>query len=212
MVALLLIAAVVGWTQGFLRPVFAEVSFAIAVLIMALVHEPLLRALLPHLDVPAYLVVVVSTLLLAFLINVAASRIAARIGRGRRGGLDRILGVGLQLLSALIVISVVLITADHAEAAVRPLLAGGQSRNISPGQVDAFAIGVRRDGVLSTLASADQLAADRAYAGTGRLTLDLLEQQHPWLRVYLGVRPAILSSQLAPVLLRYGSHLPWLKA
>jgi len=211
LVVVLLIAAVIGWTQGFLRPVFAEVSFAIAVVIMALIHDPLLRALLPHLDLPAYLVVVVSTILLAFLVNIAASRIAARIVGGRRGIFDRVLGVGLQLLSAMIVISVVLITAQHTEAAVRPLLAAGPGRNISPGQVDAFAAAVRRDGVLSTLASADQLAADRAYAGTGRLTLDLLEQQHPWLRAYLGVRPEILSSQLAPVLLRYGSHLPWLK-
>jgi hypothetical protein len=205
------IAALIGWTQGFLRPVFAEASFALAVVIMALVHEPLLKALLPHLDVPAYLVLVVSTILLAFLINIPASRIAARIRRDRRGSIDRVLGVGLQLLSALIVISVVLITSDHSEAAVRPLLTGGPGRNISQVQVDAFSAGVRRDGVLSTLASADQLAADRAYAGTGRLTLDLLEQQHPWLRVYLGVRPAILASHLAPVLLRYGTRLPWLK-
>lgn len=211
MVAVLSIAAVIGWSQGFLRPVFAEVSFAIAVVIMALIHEPLLKALLPHLDLPAYLVVVISTILLAFLINIAASRVAARMVLGRRGSLDRVLGVGLQLLSAMILISVVLITSDHTETAVRPLLAAGPGRNISPGQVNAFAAAVQRDGVLSTLASADQLAADRAYAGTGRLTLDLLEQQHPWLRAYLGVRPAILSSQLAPVLVRYGSRLPWLK-
>ncbi len=194
-----------------MRPVFAEASFALAVVIMALVHQPLLKALLPHLDLPAYLILVISTILLAFLINVPASRIAARIRGGRRGGIDRVLGVGLQLLSALIVISVVLITSDHTEASVRPLLAGGPGRNISQVQVDAFSTGVRRDGVLSTLASADQLAADRAYAGTGRLTLELLEQQHPWLRVYLGVRPAILTSHLAPVLLRYGTRLPWLK-
>jgi len=202
---------VIGWTQGFLRPVFAEVSFAIAVVIMALVHEPLLKALLPHVDVPGYLVVVISTILLAFVINLGAARIATRIGRGRRSRVDRVLGVGLQLLSALIVISVVLITSNHTERAVRPLLGGGPGRSISAGQVDEFAAAVRADGVLSTLASGDQLAADHAYAGTGRLTLDLMEQQHPWLRVYLGVRPSILSSQLAPVLLRYGTRLPWLK-
>ncbi|HEY0492926.1 MAG TPA: CvpA family protein [Candidatus Dormibacteraeota bacterium] len=211
MLAILLIAAVIGWTQGFLRPVFAEVSFALAVVIVAVFHEPVLKAVLPHLEVPAYLLVVVSTILLAFAINLLASRIAARIGRGRLSRADRVLGVGLQLLSALVVISVVLITSNHTEAAVRPLLASGPGRNITAVQVDEFVAAVGRDGVLSTLASKDQLAADRAFAGTGRLTLDLLEQQHPWLRVYLGVRPAIMTSRLAPVLLNYGTRLPWLK-
>lgn len=209
--AVLLIAAVIGWLQGFLRPVFAEASFALAVVIVVLLHEPVLKAVLPHLDVPAYLLVVISTILLAFLINIPASRIARRLVLGRLNKADRVLGVGLQLLSALIVISVVLITSDHTEAAVRPLLARGPGRNISQGQVDAFAAAVRRDGVLSTLASSDQLAADRAYAGTGRLTLELLEEQHPWVRLYLGVRPVVLGSHLAPVLLHIGTGLPWLK-
>lgn len=202
----------VGWVQGFLRPVFAEASFALAVLVVVLLHEPVLKAVLPHLDVPPYLLVVISTILLAFLINIPASAVAARIGRGRLNRADRVLGVGLQLLSALIVISAVLITSDHTEAAVRPLLARGPGRNITPGQVDAFSAAVRRDGVLSALASSDQLAADRAYAGTGRLTLDLLEEQHPWLRLYLGVRPAVLGSRLAPLLLQLGTRLPWLKS
>lgn len=202
----------IGWLQGFLRPVFAEASFALAVVVVVLVHQPVLKAVLPHLDVPPYLLVVIATILLAFLINIPASRIAARFARGRINRADRILGVGLQLLSALIVISVVLITADHTEAAVRPLLAGGPGRNINQQQVDAFAAAVRRDGVLSALASSDQLAADRAYAGTGRLTLDLLEEQHPWLRLYLGVRPAVLDSHLAPVLLHLGTQLPWLRS
>ena len=202
----------VGWVQGFLRPVFAEASFALAVLVVVLVHEPVLKAVLPHLDVPPYLLVVISTILLAFLINIPASAVAARIGRGRLNRADRVLGVGLQLLSALIVISAVLITSDHTEAAVRPLLARGPGRNITPGQVDAFSAAVRRDGVLSALASSDQLAADRAYAGTGRLTLDLLEEQHPWLRLYLWVRPSVLGSRLAPLLLQLGTRLPWLKS
>jgi hypothetical protein len=76
--------------------------------------------------------------------------------------------------------------------------------------VDAFGGPIRRDPVLSTLAQPDQLAADRAYAATGHLTLDLLEQQHPWLRAYLGIRPAILGSRIAPQVLRYGARLPWL--
>ena len=208
---MLLIAALIGWLQGFLRPVFAEASFALAVVIVVLLHGPVLKAVLPHLDLPAYLLVVISTILLAFFINIPASRMAARIGRGRLNKADRLLGVGLQLASALVVISVVLITSDHAEAAVRPLLARGPGRSISQGQVDAFAAAVRRDGVLSTLASSDQLAADRGYAGTGRLTLELMEEQHPWLRLYLGVRPVVLNSHLAPVLLRVGTRLPWLK-
>ena len=209
--AVLLIAAVIGWLQGFLRPVFAEASFALAVVIVVLLHAPVLKAVLPHVDVPPYLLVVISTILLAFLINIPASRIARGLVGGRLNKADRLLGVGLQLLSALIVISVVLITSDHTEAAVRPLLARGPGRNISQGQVDTFAAAVRRDGVLSTLASGDQLAADRAYAGTGRLTLELLEEQHPWLRLYLGVRPVVLGSRLAPVLLHIGTRLPWLK-
>jgi len=205
-----LISVVIGWTQGFLRPVFAELSFALAVALMVLFHAPLLDLVRPHLDLPPYLIVLAATILLAFLINVPASRLAHRVRGTRLGRLDRVLGVGLQLLSALVVVSLVLITSEHADRAVRPLLISGPARPITTAQIDGFAAGVRRDGVLSTLARPDQLAADRAYAGTGRLTLDLLEQQHPWLRAYLGVRPAILSSQLAPVVLRYGGRLPWL--
>ena len=154
--------------------------------------------------------VVIATLLLAFLLNIPASRLAARVRGTRLSTLDRSLGVALQLLSAVVVVFLVLLTSQHAERAVRPLLASGEGRTILPGQIDAFAAGVRQDPVLSTLAHQDQLRVDRAYAATGRLTLDLLEQQHPWLRAYLGVRPAILSSQLAPLVLRYGGRLPWL--
>lgn len=204
-----LVAVAIGWTQGFLRPVFAELSFAAAVALIVLFHGALLDVLLPHVDVPPYLIVVIATILLAFLINIPASRLAARVRGTRLGRPDRILGVGLQLLSALVVVTLVLIISQHAERAVRPLLAEGPTHAIVPAQIDAFAAGVRRDSVLSTLASPDQLAADRAYAGTGHLTLDLLEQQHPWLRAYLGVRPAILTSHLAPLVLRYGARLPW---
>jgi hypothetical protein len=128
----------------------------------------------------------------------------------RLGRPDRVLGVGLQLIAALIVISVALITSDHTERAVRPLLVAGAGRPITQPEVDAFAGAVQRDPVLSTLASGDELAADRSFAGTGRLTLGLMEQQHPWVRVYLGVRPAILSSRLAPIVLDFGTRLPWL--
>jgi hypothetical protein len=209
-VAVALVAVAIGWTHGFLRPAFAELAFALAVVLIAFFHGPLLDLLLPHLDVPPYLIVVIATILLAFLINVPASRLAGRVGGRRLGVADRVAGVGLQLLSALIVVSVVLITSQHAETAVRPLLARGPGRSITPAQVDAFAAGVRRDTVLRVLASPGELAADHAYAGTGRLSLELLEQQHPWLRAYLGIRPAILTSQLAPVVIRYGGRLPGL--
>ena len=177
---------------------------------MLLLHGPLLGLVQPHLDVPPYLVLVIATLLLAFLINIPASRLAARTRGTRLGTLDRILGVALQLLSALVVVFLVLVTSQHADRAVRPLLAAGPGETIMPAQIDGFAAGVRNDPVLSMLAHQDQLRVDRAYAGTGRLTLDLLEQQHPWLRAYLGVRPAILGSQLAPLVLSFGGRLPWL--
>ena len=208
--AVALIAVAIGWTQGFLRPVFSELAFALAVVLMVIGHGPLLDVLLPHLNVAPYLVVVIVTILLAFLINVPASQLAARVRGRRRGAADRVLGVGLQLLCALVVVSVILITSQHTEQAVRPLLARGPGRAITPAQIDAFAAGVRHDPVLRVLASPGDLVADRAYAATGRLSLELLEQQHPWLRAYLGVRPSILTSRLAPLVIRYGARLPGL--
>jgi hypothetical protein len=209
-VVVALVAIAIGWSQGFLRPVFAEVSFALAVVLVAIFHAPLLGVLLPHLDVPVYLILVIATIGLAFVLNIPASRLAAAVRGTRLGQADRFLGVGLQLLSVLIVAYLALNTSQHAEQAIKPLLASGPVGAITPGQIDAFSAAVRRDAVLSSLANSDKLAADRAYSRTGRLTLDLMEEQHPWLRAFFGLRPAFTTSRLAPLVLRYGGRLPWL--
>lgn len=201
-------AVTIGWTQGFLRPVFAELALVLAVALVAILHAPLLALLAPHLELPPDLILIASAVGLAFVLNVPASRLSNHFARRNYGNMDRVLGVALQLASAVVVIYLALSTASHADAAVRPLLAVSPGHAITPAQVEAFAAGVHRGALLSALVKPEQLAADRAAAKTGHLTLQVVADQPPWVRLYVGIGPAVASSHLAPIFLRFGERLP----
>lgn len=198
-------AAAFGWGQGLVRPLAAEIALFLAALVVAALRAPLLSLLQPRVGLPPALILVLATLGLAFLLNIPGGRLAARARVGRLGVLDSVLGVLAQLGIAFVVAYLALVTMVHAERAVRPLLA----TPITTGDVDAFAALVRSDPLLNALVRPEQLAADRRAAGAGRLTLSVVETQHPWVRLYVDtLRPGLLHSRLAPVVLRYGDRLP----
>ncbi len=173
-------------------------------------HAPLLAVLGPRLSLPPDLIVVLATLGGALLLNVPARGLVARARGSALGPADRVLGIGLQGFTVLVIAYLALATLASIEGAAGPVLASGRGQAISPAQVEAFARAVRRDPLLTTLVSDAQLAADRQGAGAGRLTGASLQGQYPWLRWYLTViRPAFLTSRLAPVLLRDGNRIPW---
>jgi Colicin V production protein len=198
-------AAAFGWGQGFVRPLAAEIAFFLALLVVAALRAPLLALLGPRLSLPPALILVLATLGLAFLLNIPGGRLAARVRATRLGPADSVLGAVVQLGVAFVVVYLAMVTMVHTERAVRPLLA----TPITTGDIDAFAAQVRTDAFLNALVRPEQLTADRRAAATGRLTLSVMETQHPWIRLYLGtLRPGLLHSKLAPVVLRYGDGLP----
>lgn len=194
-----------GWSWGFVRPLAAEISFAVAFLVIAAFRGPLLALLQPRVNLPPALILILATLGLAFGLNVLAGRLAARMWAARLGPLDSLLGVALQLGILFMVVYAALVTMVSTERAVRPLLANP----IPVSAVDSFAAVVQHDAFLSTLVRPEQLAADRRAAATGRLTLPLMEIQHPWIRLYVDtLRQPFLHSRLTPVVLRLGDRLP----
>jgi hypothetical protein len=170
-----------GWGWGLVRPLAAEVAFGLALLVVAAIRVPLLALLQPRISLPPALILILATLGLAFLLNIPGSGLAARIRGTRLGPLDSLLGLLLQLGVLFIVVYLAMVTLVHAERAVRPLL----SSPITAPAVDVFASEVRRDPFLTSLVREEQLDADRRAAATGRLTLPLLETQHPWIRFYV---------------------------
>lgn len=198
-------AVAFGWSLGFVRPLAAEIAFVLALLVVAALRAPLLSLLQPRVNLPAALILLLATLGLAFLLNIPGGRLAARLRATRLGPLDSLFGMLLQLGVLFIVAYMAMLTMVHAERAVRPLLA----TPITVGAFDTFAADVQHDALLNTLVRSEQLAADRRAAAAGRLTLPLLETAHPWIRLYVDtLRPALLESRLAPVVLRYGNGLP----
>jgi len=198
-------ATAFGWAQGFLRPLAAEIAFLVAALLVAAFQAPVLALLQPRLNLPPALILLLVIIGVAFLLNIPAGRIAARLRATRLGPADSVLGVIVQLAIAFVVIYLAVVSLVHAERAVRPLL----GPSITPAAVDTFAAEVQQDAVLHALVRPEQLTADRRAAATGRLTLTMIEVQHPWIRLYLtSLRPALLHSRLAPVVLRYGNGLP----
>jgi hypothetical protein len=194
-----------GWSWGFVRPLVAEISFGVAFVVVAAFRAPLLALLQPRVNLPPALILILATLGLAFVLNILAGRMATRMWAARLGPVDSLLGVALQLGILFIVVYAALVTLVSTERAVRPLL----TNPITVSAVDTFSAVVRHDGFLSTLVRPEQLAADRRAAATGRLTLPLMEVQHPWVRLYVDtLRQPFLRSQLAPVVLRLGDQLP----
>jgi uncharacterized membrane protein required for colicin V production len=198
-------ATALGWNWGFVRPLVAEISFGVAFVVVAAFRTPLLALLQPRVNLPPALILILATLGLAFVLNILAGRLAARMWAARLGPVDSLLGVGLQLGILIIVVYAALVTLVGTERAVRPLLANP----VTVSAVDSFSAVVQHDAFLSTLVRPEQLAADRRAAATGRLTLPLMEIQHPWIRLYLDtIRQPFLHSRLAPVVLRLGDRLP----
>jgi Colicin V production protein len=198
-------AVALGWVWGFVRPVAVEIAFGLALLIVAALRVPLLALLEPRINLPAPLILGLATLGLAFLINIPGSRLAAGIRDTRLGLLDSVLGTMLQLGILFIVVYMAMVSLADTERAVRPLL----TNPITVRAIDTFATEVRHDAFLNALVRPEQLRADREAAATGHLTLSLLETQHPWVGLYMGaLRPSLLHSGLAPVVLRYGDGLP----
>lgn len=198
-------AAAFGWAQGLVRPLAAEIAFFVAALVIAALRGPLLALVQPRLNLPPALILVLAILGLAFLLNIPGRRIAARIRATRLGLVDSVLGVLAQLAIGFVVVYLAMVTLVHAERAVRPLLGA----SITPAAVDTFGAEVQRDPVLHALVRSEQLTADRQEAASGRLTLAVMELQHPWIRLYVNtLRPGLLHSRLAPVVLRYGDGLP----
>jgi uncharacterized membrane protein required for colicin V production len=194
-----------GWSWGFVRPLVAEISFGVAFVVVAALRTPLLALLQPRVNLPPALILILATLGLAFVLNILAGRIATRMWAARLGPVDSLLGVGLQLGILFIVVYAALVSLVSTERAVRPLL----TNPITVAAVDSFAAVVQHDAFLSTLVRPEQLAADRRAAATGRLTLPLMEIQHPWVKLYVDtLRQPFLHSQLAPVVLRLGDRLP----
>jgi len=194
-----------GWSWGFVRPLAAEISFGLALLVTAAFRAPLLALLQPRVNLPPPLILILATLGLAFVLNILASRLAGRMWAARLGPVDSLLGVGLQLGILFIVVYAALVTLVNTERAVRPLLANP----ITVSAIDTFAAVTQRDAFLSTLVRPEQVAADRRAAATGRLILPMVEIQHPWVRLYVDtLRQAFLRSRLAPVVLRLGDRLP----
>jgi len=199
------VAIALGWSWGFVRPLVAEISFGVAFVVIAAFRAPLLALLQPRVNLPPALILILATLGLAFVLNILAGRLAARMWAARLGPVDSVLGVGLQLGILFIVVYAALVTLVSSERAVRPLL----GNPVTLSAVDTFAAVVQHDAFLSTLVRPEQLAADRRAAATGRLTLPLIEIQHPWVRLYVDtVRQPFLHSRLAPVVLRLGDRLP----
>jgi hypothetical protein len=199
------IAVALGWVWGFVRPLAAEAALGVALLIVAVLRVPLLALLEPRVNLPTGLILVLATLALAFLLNVPGSRLAANLRATRLGPLDSVLGTILHLGILFIVVYTAMVTLADTERAVRPVL----TDPIRVSAIDTFSAEVRRDPFLNTLVRPEQLRADRAVAATGHLTLPVLESQHPWIRFYVGaIRPSLLPSRLAPVVLRYGDGLP----
>jgi hypothetical protein len=177
-------------------------------LLVALFRDPLLSLLGPRVNLPADLLLAISVFGLILLLNVPARRLALHVRMTPIGRWDPLLGVGLQVATASLVAYLVVGTLADAEAAVRPLLR--DVGTVSVRQVNAFATASQRNPLLLALTTSADLSHDRAAAAGHALTLPRLEERHPWLRWYLEeIRPALLTSRLAPVVIRYGDRIPW---
>jgi len=202
------VAVVIGWGQGFLRPVLTEAAFILALVAVAAARGPLLDVLAPRLSLPAELILVVSVMALTAVLAIPVGGLATGLRRMHLAGADRGLGVALQVALAVVGIYLVVATLAGAERAVRPLPASPASP-VSEVQVQAFGAAARRDPLLSSLVRPEQLREDRTAAGRGQLTLGQLEERHPWVRLYRErLRSLLLGSRLAPDVLRYGDRLP----
>src|ERR1700694_3501502 len=194
----------VGWKNGLIGPLLAEGTFLFAYWIVS--THPSLGSLIPRR---------VSRLLATLLLPIALGLVVGFAGRmvfmsffrlPLTRTLDKILGAAANGGLAFVIVYVVMLGLVGAGNVLDPLT---KVRSVQPSQVAAMQMLLAENPQVAGFVPSGELGKVATVASTHPIGLAQLGQYAQVINYYeRTLRPALATSQLAPVVLRYGAPLP----
>jgi len=203
--AVVLLAAFAGWRKGFIAPLF---TVALSLLILYALYAGPGMGVLPSGGVGLGLGVLVIGLAGMFVgrLGGALASLVHRVGVLRIA--DQVLGVPLGALTALVAVYLVLVAIVSFDNALAPF--HGKA-TVDQATVAALRAALAANPQLTVMVDPSTLDALAAQVAKQAIPADQLATFDRTLASYEGtVRPALLASVSAPILLAVGEHLPYI--
>ena len=195
---------VIGWKNGLVGPLLAEGTFLLSYWIVS--THPGLVSLVPS-SVPRPLAVLILPIALGLVVGFAGRAVFMSFFRlPLTRSLDKILGAAANGGLAFVIVYVVLLGLAGAGTVLDPLT---KVSSIQPSQVTAMQMLLAANPQVAGFVPSGELRQLATVAGTGPVGLAQLGQYAQIINYYeRTLRPALATSQLAPVVLRYGARIP----
>src|ERR1700716_4305262 len=195
---------VIGWKNGLVGPLLAEGTFLLSYWIVS--THPGLASLVPS-SVPRPLAMLILPVALGLVVGFAGRAVFMSFFRlPLTRSLDKILGCAANGGLAFVIVYVVLLGLAGAGTVLDPLT---KVSSIQPSQVIAMQMLLAANPQVAGFVPAGELGQLAAGAGTRPVGLAQLGQYAQVINYYeRTLRPALATSQLAPVVLRYGARIP----
>ena len=203
-VAVIGLGVLIGWRNGLIGPLLAEGTFLLSYWVVS--THPSLVGLVPA-SVPRPLAVLLLPIGLGLVVGIAGRTIFQtffRLPLTRQ--LDKLLGAAANGGLAFVIVYVVLLGLAGAGTVLDPLT---QSRSLQPGQVAAMQMLLAENPQAAGFVPSGELSHLASVASLHPVGLAQLGQYAQVINYYeRTLRPQLASSQLAPLVVRYGARLP----
>jgi len=198
------LGVLIGWRNGLIGPLLAEGTFLLTYWIIS--THPGLAALVPS-SVPRPLAILLLPAVLGLVVGIAGRTIFQTFFRlPLTRSLDKLLGAAANGGLAFVIVYVVLIGLAGAGTVLDPLT---ETKSLQSGQVVAMQMLLAANPQAAGFVPSAELSQLASVASLHPVGLAQLGQYAQVINYYeRTLRPQLASSQLAPVVLRYGARLP----
>ena len=194
----------IGWRNGLVGPLLAEGTFLLGYWVVS--RNPGLAALIP-LSVPRPYAVMILPAVIGLVAGIAGRSVFQAFFRlPFTRSVDKVLGAVANGALAFVIVYVVLLGFVGAGMVLDPL---ATATTIRQPQVAAMQMLLKKNPQAAALVPSGELGQLSNVASVRGLPIDQLGQYAQVINYYEHtVRPQLASSVLAPIVLRYGAHLP----
>jgi uncharacterized membrane protein required for colicin V production len=201
------LGVLIGWKNGLIGPLLAEGTFLFAYWIVS--NHPGLVSLVPA-SVPRPLAVLLLPIALGLLVGFvgrAAFQTFFRLPLTR--SLDKLLGAAANGALAFVIVYVVLLGLAGAGTVLDPLTQITQAKALQPAQVTAMQMLLAENPQAAGFVPPSELSQLASVASVHPVGIAQLGQYAQVINYYEHtLRPQLATSQLAPLVVKYGARLP----
>ncbi len=203
-VAVIGLGIYIGWRNGLVGPLLAEGAFLIGYLIVS--RNPSLAALVPP-SIPRPFAVLLLPAAVGIAVGIVGRMVFQtffRLPLTRQ--VDKVLGAAANGGLAFVIVYVVLLGFIGASTVLDPLV---QARSVQSSQVAAMRVLLAENPQAATLVPSGELSELASVSAVRPVPIAQLGQYAQVIDYYeRTLRPQLATSQLAPLVLRYGARLP----